>query len=199
MKTIVEVGANYGHDTARFVQDKNNNVWAFEPTPELVEHLNDKFKNDSNFNLIDKAVDIEEGEKIFNIAGGGDWGCSSLYEFAPDIHEKWEGRPDFNTTHKVTVQTIRLDSFIDENNIDSIDYLWVDAQGNDFRVLKSLGEKISIVKEGKCEGAYTVDLYVNTENNVSDICEWLTSKGFECKIVPDNVGKEADVHFRRVT
>jgi hypothetical protein len=42
-----------------------------------------------------------------------------------------------------------------------------------------------------------VDLYVNTENNVNDIVDWLTTKGFKCKIVPDNVGKEADVHFRR--
>ena len=89
------------------------------------------------------------------------------------------------------------DNFINENSIDSIDYLWVDAQGNDFKVIKSLGEKISIVKEGKCEGSYSVDLYVNTENNVNDIVEWLTGKGFKCKIVPDNVGKEADVHFRR--
>lgn len=197
MKTIVEVGANYGHDTARFVQDKNNEVWAFEPTPELIDYLSERFKNDNNFHLIGKAVDIEEGKKIFNIAGGGDWGCSSLYEFADNIHEKWEGRPDFNITHTAEVDVVRLDNFIKQNNISKIDYLWVDAQGNDFRVLKSLGDKIDIVLEGKCEGAYTVDLYKTEENKVSDIVTWLENNGFKCNVVPDNVNKEADVHFKK--
>lgn len=197
MKTIVEVGANWGGDTKRFADESNNFVYAFEPTPELFDHLCETFLPYSNVKILPFAVDEEEGEAIFNIAGTGDWGCSSLYTFDPEIHEKWEGRPDFHFTNQVTVQKKRLDNFINENNIESIDYLWVDAQGNDFKVMKSLGDKIDIVKEGKCEGSYSVDLYVNTENNVNDIVEWLTSKGFQCKIVPDNVGKEADVHFRR--
>jgi FkbM family methyltransferase len=194
---IIEVGANYGNDTAHFVNDKNNEVWAFEPTPELIEHLSKRFSNDKNFYLIGKAVDIEETTKIFNIAGGGDWGCSSLYEFSEDIHQKWEGRPDFQTTHTVEVQTVRLDTFIIENEIQQVDYLWIDAQGNDFKVLKSLGDKLSIVLKGKCEGAYTVDLYKTEENRVEDIVDWLQSNGFSCTVVPDNVGKEADVHFLR--
>jgi FkbM family methyltransferase len=194
---IVEVGANYGNDTAHFVNDKNNEVWAFEPTPELIEHLSNRFREDKNFYLIGKAVDIEETTKVFNIAGGGDWGCSSLYEFADDIHEKWEGRPDFQVTHTVEVETIRLDTFIVENEIEKIDYLWVDAQGNDFKVLKSLGDKIGIVAKGKCEGAYTVDLYKTEENRVEDIVAWLQSNSFSCNVVLDNVGKEADVHFSR--
>ena len=197
MKTIVEVGANWGGDTKRFADESNNFVYAFEPTPELFDHLCETFSPYNNVKILPFAVDEEEGEAIFNIAGTGDWGCSSLYTFDPEIHEKWEGRPDFHFTKQVTVQKKRLDNFINENNIESIDYLWVDAQGNDFKVMKSLGDKIDIVKEGKCEGSYSVDLYVNTENNVNDIVEWLTSKGFQCKIVPDNVGKEADVHFRR--
>jgi FkbM family methyltransferase len=195
---IVEVGANYGNDTAHFVNDKNNEVWAFEPTPELIEHLSNRFKGDKNFHLIGKAVDIEETKKVFNIAGGGDWGCSSLYEFADDIHEKWEGRPDFQVTHTVEVQTVRLDTFIHENQINKIDYLWIDAQGNDFKVLKSLGEKVSIVAKGKCEGAYTVDLYKTEENRVEDIVAWLQANSFSCNVVPDNVGKEADIHFTRI-
>jgi hypothetical protein len=100
-------------------------------------------------------------------------------------------------THTVEVQTIRLDTFILENGIEKIDYLWVDAQGNDFKVLKSLGDKIDIVLKGKCEGAYTVDLYKTDENRVEDIVSWLQSNKFSCNVIPDNVGKEADIHFSR--
>jgi FkbM family methyltransferase len=196
---IVEVGANYGNDTENFVNNTNNEVWAFEPTPELIEHLLKRFEGRDNFNLIGKAVDTEETVRTFNIAGSRDWGCSSLYEFAEDIHEKWEGRPDFQVTHTAEVETIRLDTFINQNKIQRIDYLWIDAQGNDFRVLKSLGDKIDIVVKGKCEGAYTVDLYKTQENRVEDIVAWLQSNGFVCNVVPDGVNKEADVHFVRKT
>lgn len=196
MKTVIEVGANWGGDTERLAT-KNTIVYAFEPTPQLVDHLIDKFKNNNNVHIIDAAVDEEEGSAIFNIAGTADWGCSSLYSFTEDIHEKWKGRPDFHFTDTCIVNKVRLDSFIEDYKIDSVDYLWIDAQGNDFKVLKSLGDKVSLIKEGKCEGSYTVDLYQDTNNNVEDIVKWLEDKGFECKIIPDNVGKEADVHFKR--
>ena len=196
MKTVIEVGANWGTDTENLAT-KNTTVYAFEPTPQLIEHLKDKFKNNTNVHIIDLAVDEEEGRAEFNIAGTSDWGCSSLYNFTENIHEKWLGRPDFNFTETCIVDKVRLDNFINENKIESVDYIWIDAQGNDFRVLKSLGDKISIVKEGKCEGSYTVDLYQNTNNNVNDICDWLCQRGFTCEIIPDNVSKEADVHFKR--
>jgi hypothetical protein len=64
--------------------------------------------------------------------------------------------------------------------------------------LKSLGEKIGIVLKGKCEGAYTVDLYKTQENRVEDIVAWLEANSFSCSVVPDNVGKEADIHFTRI-
>ena len=196
MRTVIEVGANFGNDTAHLATP-NTRVYAIEPTPTLVDHLTDRFADNKNVSIHQYAVDIEEGFAEFHIAGTRDWGCSSLYEFNDDIHNQWEDRPDFNFTDHVTVEKIRLDSFISDNSIDSIDYLWIDAQGNDFRVLQSLGVYIDIVSAGKCEGAYTVDLYKGVSNGVYEIREWLESKGFLCSITPDNVGKEADVHFVR--
>ena len=198
MKTIIEVGANDGRDTQRFLADEQNQVYAFEPTPELIVHLQSNFKNRENFSLIPAAVDTANSFKWFNVAGQGDWGCSSLYEFTPDIHSKWEGRPDFKFTNRYKVMTIRLDTFIEQYGIGEIDYLWIDAQGNDFNVLCSLGDKIRMVKEGKCEGSYTVELYQNTNNHVNTISAWLETQGFSCTIVPDSLGKEADLHFKRV-
>ena len=198
MKTVIEVGANYGTDTLKFL-DEGYRVYAFEPTPNLVSHLKQLFSHRTNFNIIPLAVDIEHKITNFYVAGQGDWGCSSLYEFTDNIHELWQGRPDFNTTHVIQVETMRLDTFIRLMSIDDIDYLWVDAQGNDFNVLKSLGDDIVKVKAGKCEGSYTVDLYKNTDNHVDNISKWLEELGFVCRIVPDGVGKEADVHFERPT
>jgi FkbM family methyltransferase len=198
MKIIIEVGANIGTDTKKFADDANNLIFAFEPTPQLFLHLVEKFKTYCNVKLFPYAIDSDEGLAVFNIAGTGDWGCSSLYDFQEDIHSQWQNRPDFVFTEQCTVEKKRLDNIIVQENIQQIDYLWIDAQGNDFRVLKSLGEKLDLVKEGKCEGSSTVNLYQNTTNHVDDIVKFLVERGFTCDIVPDNVGKEADVHFKKL-
>lgn len=195
MKTVIEVGANTGSDTLKFLNE-GFRVFAFEPTPELVLHLQQKLGSNPNFFLLPMAVDIQNGWAKFNVAGNGDWGCSSLYTFSDDLPEKWP-RPDFKTTHSYTVMTTRLDTFIEANGITTIDYLWIDAQGNDFNALKSMGNYINSVKEGKCEGAYSVNLYSNTDNNCFTISKWLGEMGFRTTITPDDGGKEANIHFYR--
>jgi len=195
--TVIEVGANTGTDTENFLSDPNTIVYAFEPVPELVNHLYNKFRGIDRFHLMPMAIDIEITFKMFNVAT--DVGCSSLYNFSDDIYQQWEGREGhFNVATSYKVPTTRLDTFMNDYNIGQVDYLWIDAQGNDFNVLKSLGDRIADIKEGKCEGAYTVDLYKNTDNHVGVITPWLESKGFSCTLVPDAVGKEADIHFKRI-
>lgn len=196
MKTIIEVGANRGTDTEKWLTDKENTVYCFEPTPELCSILWEKFSNLPNFHLFAGAVDIENSWKNFNIAGQKDWGCSSLHNFNQDIDSLWPKRKDFKFTKSVNTFCIRLDSFIEMSNIKVIDYLWIDAQGNDWNVLKSLGNKIDLVKEGKCEVAYTVNLY-NTDNTIDNVKPWLEKRGFTVSVVPDSAEKECDLHFKK--
>lgn len=195
MKTIIEVGANDGGHTNAFLSDNDSVVYSFEPTVELQLHLQSRFKNYSNFNLVSAAVDIVNGFKYFNIAGSGDWGCSSLFDFSDNIEILWPDRPDFKTTDRYKVMTIRLDTFCDLYNIVKIDYLHIDAQGNDFNVLKSLGDKINLVQEGQCEAALGVNLYKNTENNAFEIQKWLEEHGFHVQF--ENPHQEVNINFKR--
>ncbi len=198
MKTIIEVGTKDGYDTYVFLKDPDNIVYTFEPTPELQVYIQNKFRghiNYKNLNLIPAAVDIKDGFSQFNIAAIEDWGCSSLNEFSEDVNKTFPGR-DIRMTHSVKVMTMRLDTFMSIHNIAEVDYLWIDAQGSDFNVLKSLGDRITDVKAGKCESAYAYDLYKNSNNNTVDIVKWLENYGFKCTVEVDaNTGKEADVHF----
>jgi FkbM family methyltransferase len=162
-------------------------VYAIEPTYELVsKHLYPKFQYNERVKICQWAIDVQNGFKKFNVAskmeGAADWGCSSLYEFSDDIHEKWPGRPDFEVTHSYTVPTMTLYDFCELYKIKEIDYLWIDTQGNDFNVLLSLGDKIDIVKEGRCEVAENVELYKNTNNKRSDVEDWLKSKNFNVQL-----------------
>lgn len=198
MRTIVEVGANSGSDTVNFLNQPDTRVIAFEPTPELVLHLRNRFKGNPNFTLYPAAVCEVNGWSEFNIAGSADWGCSSLSTFNPDVHNQWPNRPDFHFTDKCIVPTVRLDTILDMNNVDSIDYLHIDAQGHDFDVLKSLGKYVSIVKAGICESAHNINLYENTNNSTKEIVSWLESNGFSHNVSPnDEYFAEAQIRFFR--
>ena len=199
MNTIIEVGANLGTDTIKFLEHPDNIVYAFEPTVELQSILQSKFKDYPNFNLIPAAVDLTNSFKWFNVAGSADWGCSSLHEFQDDLENKWPDRPDFHTTHRYKVMTLRLDTFIQNYNIPRIDYLWIDAQGNDFNVLKSLGNCIDRVEQGKCEASLITDLYKNTDNRADDLELWLQKANFGTSrhLHGPGVSHEVDIHFYR--
>jgi FkbM family methyltransferase len=202
---IIEVGANQGQDTEKFLENINNVVYSFEPIPELAFKLWEKHGQNKNFHLITAAVDIENGWKKFNISKGGDWGCSSLHDFAPDLNTVWQ-RPDFKyDSFLANAMCIRLDTFMDLFNIKEIDYIHIDAQGNDFNVLKSLGEKINVVRSGVVEVSNKVELYDVKDNHVSIVKPWLEERGYTTRVEDDGVGKpmatingnEVNIFFNR--
>jgi FkbM family methyltransferase len=201
MKTIIECGANNGSTTYQLLDmfgDENVIVYAIEPTHELVSsQLYSKFGNDPRVRICQFAIDVQNTFKKFNVACAADWGCSSLHEFTDNIHELWQGRPDFEKTHEYYVPTITLYDFCNLFKIETIDYLWIDTQGNDFNVLLSLGDKIKDVKKGRCEVADNVELYKNTNNKKDVVKSWLESKGFSTNI--SSTYFEADIDFVKQT
>ena len=96
--------------------------------------------------------------------------------------------------------TIRLDTFLTNFNIEQeISYLWIDTQGNDLNVLKSLGEKINKVQKGKCEASLKFPLYMESNNDAKSIQDFLKEKKFKINITehPGEKKQECDVHFSK--
>jgi FkbM family methyltransferase len=196
---IFDIGANNGKDCFHFSNNPNNVVYAFEPTPHLLETFLNKMSKD-NYIVIPKGVGEKEGKYKFYIAGQADWGCSSLYKFSDNLNKQdgWAHRDDFKVTQEIEIDLIRIDSFVDENNITSIDYVHCDTQGNDLSVLRSFGKYIDIVKRGRVEVWIKNPLYKNTDNQYEKIKEFLESKGFKTHLSIHSNGNEADLHFRKV-
>lgn len=184
MGVIIEVGANEGQDTVEFLK-QGKPVYCFEPIPNHAKNLWDRFGKDPNFHLMNMAIDLENGYRKFNIAQNADWGCSSLHDIAPDNPNGIN-----YTDHVENMMCMRLDTFMDLYGITKIDYLHIDTQGNDFRVLQSLGEKISCVKEGAAEVAKAKKYYAVDDNTIEVVKPWLEEKGFTVRAVDDGIGKE---------
>lgn len=189
---IFDIGANNGSSYYNLTNDTNNIVYAFEPTPYLLENfLYPKIKD--NFIVIPHAVSDIETEMEFKIAGNLDWGCSSLLDFSEDLDKTWPGRTDFKVTDKIKVKTIRMDSFISKNNITKIDIMHCDTQGNDIKVLKSFGQYINIIESGQVEGFAQNPLYKNCENSVDNIIKFLKENEFNIDRLESN-----DVHQNEI-
>ncbi len=195
---MFDVGSHRGHFAKKFLSENpDSTVYCFEPVPEILYSFLYPFQSE-HFQVIPCAVTDFNGLSTFNIAGGGDWGCGSLSEFSTNIESVWKGELGFfEVTKKIIVPTIRLDTFIEHTKVSEIDFLKIDAQGSDIKVLKSLGEYINIVKSGMVEVYLHSKLYKDSENEKESTINFLKDKGFKHFEELDNDQNECNIKFSR--
>lgn len=200
-KIIFDVGANNGDSFFELARrDPSVSVYAFEPTPEMCRIIQEKIKGFDNYVLIEKAVSDFEGVAVFHVAGQADWGCSSLLEFSEKSRTEWPGRTDFVKTDEIEVEVIRLDRFVKENGILKIDYLHIDTQGSDLKVLKGLGDQLGLVQEGVLEAAGKPDILYDGQNTEVECIKFLVEHGFRIKKIEsnDHFRNEVNIYFSRL-
>jgi FkbM family methyltransferase len=168
---IIEIGANDGSHTMDFY--RNSNVWCFEPNPVYANLLRNKFSKNKNVSVLEMAVSDFNGTANFNISSDGL--SSSLNE----LTEFSIKNTKIKYNNKIEVNVVRMDTFLMENNIQIIDYLHCDAQGEDLKILKSFGNFISIIKKGKIEVTLKDELFSNTSNHIDDVVHFLNINEFE--------------------
>jgi FkbM family methyltransferase len=134
IKTIMEIGSLHGDDANILEQNyKTNNVFIIEAHPIFAKTIQKKYPNTKVFNIA--ATNINENV-TFNSVNPNDpkLGISSLHN-----------RRGANY-YPITIQGSRMDSFIQDNNIDSIDILKIDVEGHSLNVLEGFGNKLKIIK-----------------------------------------------------
>ncbi len=203
MHAIFDVGANngsWGIEVAK--RHPEIRVFAFEPTPFLCALIRQKVAEAglTNYELVPVAVSDTAGKVSFNVAGQADWGCSSLLEFNPGLDQTWPGRTDFKVTEVIEVECIRLDKFIEERGISSIEFFHCDTQGADLKVLASMGEHVGKIRMGEIETASSrsVALYKG-QHTIEDVVLFFLRHGLEIdRLVANDVHcNELNVVFSR--
>jgi FkbM family methyltransferase len=205
---VFDVGANNANETKHFL-DNGATVYAFEPNPIMINDMKTRLGKLPNFNLVESAVSDYEGTATFNLAGPNDpsnpmnhsigypnYGSSSLLDFQEGLDKTWAGRRDLATFAKISVNVMRLDTFVKKHNIKQIDYLHVDTQGQDLSVLKGLGEYLSIVKKGVVEAptSKTTRIYIKSHTMV-EIVKFLRENNFLIDKIDGNDENENEVNI----
>lgn len=198
---ILDIGANQGTDGLNLAKTNPHlHVIAFEPTPQLIALITGKAKDAGvkNYTLIPAAVSNFDGHATFNIAGQGDWGCSSLNTFSEDLEKTWPGRTDFKVTEQIDVQVIRLDTFLNGIDFESIAYMHCDTQGSDIDVLRGMGDYRACLQRGviECATARPVALYKN-QHLLEDACFEFARWGYEIERLQanDQFLNEVNIYF----
>ena len=161
---IFDIGCFRGNFTNNLLKHENklgpkSNFFLFDPNPKTKIYLNELLKNDkikySNF-----AIDNTNSSKKFYLNKFFESSGSSLQttqmndkkwkltrQIFMQILQPYKKVGDFV---EINVETKTLDSFCNENNIDHIDLLKIDAEGNEFNILLGsekllINNKINII------------------------------------------------------
>lgn len=133
IETFIDVGAHVGDYTEFLLNTKKQrkqkiNALLFEPSENAFNYLKTKFTDCDNVEIIQYAVGSKEGSAIFydvfHYSGGT--GSSFAFENLADI--------DSLSSYQVDITTITHQ--INQRNWNKIDFLKIDAEGYDFKVLE---------------------------------------------------------------
>ncbi len=207
---IFDVGAYNGLDgIALALKNKDAMIHAFEANPELIKVIKENKKkiekflkvDIKNYKILNLAVSNKKKLFQFNIAKNPT--VSSLNQFSKNLEKTWPGYKEAHCTiiKKLKVKGITLYEYCCKNQIPKINYLHIDTQGNDLKVLQGLKKKINIVERGVLEAAVNQKnaLYKNN-HTIKDVKKFFKKKKFGIeKILSVNIenSNEKNIYFHK--
>lgn len=155
-KNIFEIGAANGADAGylqRSFEVNPKSVFCFEPNPGNYNILCNNFPDFNNFNI---AVSDFTGKKTFQLHGPS----ADISSFKKRVnYYAYQGNYLENYSY-IEIDTYRMEDFINQYNVESIDVCKMDVEGCSYEALTGFGEKLDIMKSIHIEGEL-VELYEN--------------------------------------
>jgi 2-O-methyltransferase len=178
---ILEAGAHIGRDT-----EKMAHVWpqatihAFEPIPALFRVLKERTSANPRIQCYPLAFSDKRGSCEMHVSGGTSDGSSSLD--APTGHLTEHPKVTFSST--CTVQTDTIDDWAASRGISRIDFMWLDLQGHELRVLRAAPLCLQTTRVIHAE-VILKPLYAGCVL-YPELRAWLEGQGFEvvCEALP---------------
>lgn len=140
---ILDAGAYNGNDSIQFATlFPCSTIYSFEPVKYIYEILCNNVKDYKNIKTFNLALDDINNVKDMYISSGMSVQSSSLLK--PKEHLTIFPTCAFERIEKV--DTITINEFVARNNIDRIDFMWLDLQGNELKVLNEANNILHTTK-----------------------------------------------------
>ena len=137
---FVDIGANDGVDLSNTYYLEKKLGWkgiCFEPIPDIYN----KLKANRSCECIKAGVAEKESVEKFTFVDGPSHMLSGMSkEYSPQHRERIqrEVKTLGGSIKEVDVMCVVLNDVLEERGIDTIDYLSIDTEGNEFKILKSI-------------------------------------------------------------
>jgi len=170
----IDIGAYHGEYTRQAaLEDPSLVVHAFEPLPTVFESLN---RGPANYIVHPMAVSDRDGMAPFRI--NSFVAASSLLPLDEAARAAWIDGNLLKEEREIVVPTIRLDSFMAEAGIREVEFLRIDAQGGDYNVIRSAGDRLDDIRRIMLEVAITPRQLYRGAADKANIVAFLTARGF---------------------
>jgi len=191
----LDVGAHRGeHSLAAARNDPSLVVHAFEPQPSLHSEL----ARAAPPNFIAHAMAVSDKDGVAEFRVNRFDAASSLLPIDEVTRSAWVNGDLLNEERQIVVPTTRLDSFMRENNIRAVDFLKIDAQGADFSVVSSLGDRLADVRRIQLEVVPGSRQLYRGAADKATIVRHLTEHGFVLQETEvQSHGQEENLTFSR--
>lgn len=175
---VLEAGSFDGNDTKKMAQLwPYGTIYAFEPVPENFANLEKNSSNYLNVQRFSVALSDKNGTaEFFNSAYANtpDVPSQSGSLLSPKEHLDYDHNVVFNKI--ISVPTITLDDWAQQNGVTRIDLLWLDMQGYELNVLKASPNILKTVKVIYTEVEF-VEAYAG-QYLYQDVRKFLEAQGF---------------------
>jgi len=131
---VLDLGANIGMFSC-VAAAKGKYVYAFEPTPRTCKLLKQNAALYNNFVIEEYAVCNEDGEALFSI---NDMSTSDVNS-GGNTFERLSRKEGIQ---QIKVQTIKIDTFVEKNHIEKIDFIKADIEGAERYMLMGAKETL---------------------------------------------------------
>ena len=181
---IVEIGAHYGEDTLRLLETfPNANIHCFEPDDRNIKFFNQTV-SDERVVLYQSALSNKNGKVRFykSFTEFKSNFVPEKYDFIP-LNEYKEGKLHGSGASSLKrgypktlsesyyVTTERFDIWHSQNNIEEIDFVWIDVQGAERDVINGMGACIKYISYIWMEYGETEYIDAMTRNESINLLE----------------------------
>lgn len=187
INTVFDIGSRDGCQALElsdwFPESK---VFLFEPVPSSFNFCVNNTSQRDNIICNSIALSNFDGETTFYQVVNGNVGASSLLKVTPSYsHFKQEG---------ISVKVNTAKTFIEQNNIKSVDLLWVDVQGAEIDCFSGFGEHLENVKAIHTEVGLSA--FYENGTDYDNLLRYMDANNFESiKVLNNEAGLEVDVIF----
>lgn len=158
---VMDLGGYTGVWAQQIIDKYNPNFYIVEPLPEFYDTIVNKFKLNNKVNILNVGVSNEDKDGVIYLSGDGS--SSNLKK----------GNP-------INVKFITMSSLLKEWNLDNVDLLQINIEGDEYLLLENMLESgiINRFKNVQIQFHIGIDGDVERRNNIRD---GLVNNGFRNK------------------